>query len=364
MRSRVEFKDPKCPFCYHKIEQPKELKERKPVEFPLGVCGHCGVVYVYDVTGHNMGSAFIEALLFACNYDDSLAFSLSYGEDYADAVIGQYDIITHKIISEKTYEDRYIRGVLLFVKLIQEFQEVAGEKVKKRIGTAMPVSEKKRLRSEKFSREKVQGYVSENNLEELIALAEEDSRVLSELQRMLYTPDEGSRWRIIEILGQVCGKVGQKRPDVVSKFLSRLLESAKYPGASAWGALEAGGTIISNNPDLFGEYSEAILSFLKDKNFWTEATWAIGRIAAAKPKLVKYAFKALRSFLDEQEPALRGYAAWALGNLGYDDVIEDLKKLETDDEKLSIFRNSELGETTVAQLSKEAMEKLSKPKQT
>ncbi|MDP2755287.1 MAG: hypothetical protein Q8P40_12990 [Nitrospirota bacterium] len=364
MRSRVELKEPRCPFCYHKIEQPKELKERKPVEFPLGVCEHCGAVYVFDATGHNMGSAFIEALLFACNYDDSLAFSLSYGEDYMDAVIGPYDIITHKILSEKTYEDRYIRGVLIFVKLIQEFQEVAGEKVKKRIGTALPVSEKKRLRSEKFSREKVQGYVSENNLEELIALAEEDSRVLSELQRMLYTPDENSRWRIIEILGQICGKVGEKRPDAVSKFLSRLLESVKYPGASAWGALEAGGTIVSTNPDLFGEYSEAVLSFLKDKNYWKEATWAIGRIAAAKPKLVKYAFKALRSFLDEQEPALRGYAAWALGNLGYDDVIEDLKKLETDDEKLSIFRNSELGETTVAQLSKEAMEKLSKPKQT
>jgi hypothetical protein len=364
MRSSVELKDPKCPFCYHKIEQPKELRERKIVEFPIGVCKNCGAVYAYDVTGHNMGAAFIEALLFACNDDDYLAFSLSYGEDYVDAVIGPYDIITNKILSEKKYEDRYIRGVLLFVKLIQEFQEVAGEKVKKRIETALPVSEKKKMRSEKFSREKVQGYVSDNNIAELIALAEEDSRVLSELQRMLYTPDENSRWRIIEIFGQVCGKVGKKRPDVVSKFLSRLLESAKYPGASAWGALEAGGTIISTNPDLFGEYGEAVLSFLTDKNYWKEATWAIGRIAAAKPKLVKYAFKALRSFLDEQEPALRGYAAWALGNLGYDDVIEDLKKLETDDEKLSIFRNSELGETTVAQLSKEAMEKLSKPKQT
>jgi len=362
MRSRVELKDPKCPFCHHKIEQPKELKERKPVEFPLGVCEHCGAVYVFDATGHNMGSAFIEALLFACNYDDSLAFSLSYGEDYADAVIGQYDIIMHKILSEKIYEDRYIRGVLIFVKLIQEFQEVAGEKVKKRIGTALSVSEKKRLRSENFSREKVQCYVSDNNLEELIALAEEDSRVLSELQRMLYTPDENSRWRIIEILGQVCGKVGEKRPDVVSKFLSRLLESVKYPGASAWGALEAGGTIINTNPDLFGEYSEAVLSFLIDKNYWKEATWAIGRIAAVEPKLVKYAFKALRSFLDEQEPALRGYAAWALGNLGYDEVIEELKKLLTDDEKLLIFRDAELKETTVAQLAREAIENLSKPK--
>ena len=59
--------EPRCPFCYHIIEQPKELQSRKIVEFPLGVCGYCGVVYVYDTTGHNMGAAFIEALLFACN---------------------------------------------------------------------------------------------------------------------------------------------------------------------------------------------------------------------------------------------------------------------------------------------------------
>ncbi len=358
MRSRVELKDPRCPFCYHKIEQPKELRERKPVEFPLGVCEHCGAVYVFDATGHNMGSAFIEALLFACNYDDSLAFSLSYGEDYVDAVIGPYDIITHKILSEKIYEDRYIRGVLIFVKLIQEFQEVAGEKVKKRIGTAMPVSEKKRLRSEKFSREKVQGYVSENNLEELIALAEEDSRVLSELQRMLYTPDEISRWRIIEILGQICGKVGEKRPDIVSKFLSRLLESAKYPGTSAWGALEAGGTIVSTNPDLFGEYSEAVLSFLKDKNYWKEATWAIGKIATVKPHLVRYAARTLSLFLEDPDPTLRGYAAWALGELGNNDVITTLKELETDENKISIFKEGTLQEATVSRLSKEALQKI------
>lgn len=358
MRSRIELKDPRCPFCYHKIEQPRELKERKPVEFPLGVCEHCGAVYVFDATGHNMGSAFIEALLFACNYDDSLAFSLSHGEDYVDAVIGPYDIITHKILSEIIYEDRYIRGVLLFIKLIQEFQEVAGEKIKKRIETALPVSEKKTLRSENFSRGKVQSYVFDNNLEELIALAEEDSRVLSELQRMLYTPDEGSRWRIIEILGQVCGKVGEKRPDIVSKFLSRLLESAKYPGTSAWGALEAGGTIISNNPDLFGEYSEAVLSFLTDKNYWKEATCAVGKIATVKPTLVRYAVRALKNFLEDADPALRGYAAWALGELRNNDAREELKKLETDENKISIFKEGKLQEVTVSQLAKEAIEKI------
>jgi HEAT repeat protein len=77
---------------------------------------------------------------------------------------------------------------------------------------------------------------------------------------------------------------------------------------------------------------------------------------------VRYAFKPLRSFLDEQDPALRGYAAWALGNLGYDEVIGELENLLSDDGKLLIFRNSELEETTVAELSKEAIGKLSKPR--
>jgi len=351
--------EPRCPFCYYKIEQPKELQSRKIIEFPLGRCEHCGVVYVYDATGHNMGAAFIEALLFACNDDDDLAFSLSYGEDYADAVVGNYDIITHTITPEKIYNDRYVRGALIFVKLVDQFMEVTEEKVKEKSKTMLPLT-RTRLRSEIFSKEIVRQYALENKREELIALAEEDTRVLNELQRMLYSPDESLRWQIIDILGEVSKKVSETRPDIVSKLLSKLLQNAAAPGASAWGALEAAGSIISANPALFGEFSPALLAFLQQKNLWKEVTWAIGKMAAAEPKLGKYAFKALRSFLNEQDPALRGYAAWALGNLGYDEVIGDLKNLLSDDEKLLIFRNSELEETTVATLSKEAIEKLTK----
>ena len=349
--------EPRCPFCYHEIEQPKELPSRKIVEFPLGLCKQCGAVYAYDITGHNMGAAFIEALLFACNEDDYLAFSLSHGEDYTDAVVGNYDIVTHTIVPEKIYNERYVRGALIFVKLFDQYQEATEQKVKEKSKTLLPIT-KTKLRSEKFSKEIVRQYALENKQEELIALAEEDSRVLNELQRMLYTPDELLRWRIIDILGEVCKKVAEIRPDLISKLLSNLLQSAASPGASAWGAIEAAGSIISTKPDLFGEFSPALLSFLHQKNIWKEVTWAIGKIAMVEPKLVKYAFKALCSFLDEQDPVLRGYAVWALGNIGFNDVIGELKKLETDDEKLRIFRNGELGEVTVALLAKEAIEKI------
>ena len=353
--------EPRCPFCYYKIEQPKELQSRKIVEFPVGVCEHCGVVYAYDATGHNMGAAFIEALLFSCNEDDYLAFSLSHGDDYTDAVVGNYDIITHTIVSDKIFNDRYVRGALIFVKLFGQFQEAMGAKVKEKFKYSLPIDKTKR-RSEKYSKEIVRQYALENKREELIALAEEDTRVMNELKRMLYTPDEALRYQIIDMLGEVGKKVGERRPDIISKLLSNLFQSAAAPGASAWGSLEAAASIVSTNPDMLGEFSPALLSFLQQQTLRKEVTWAIGKVAAVKPNLVKYAFRALCSFLADTDPTLRGYAAWALGNIGYNDVIEELKKLETDHEKLRIFKDGELKEVTVALLSKEALEKIGKPK--
>jgi hypothetical protein len=353
--------EPRCPFCYYRIEQPKELSSRKLVEFPIGLCEHCGAVYAYDATGHNMGSAFIEAILFACNDDDSLAFSLSYGDDYTDAIVGNYDIITHTIVPDKVYNDRYVRGALIFVKLFDQFREITEQQVREKSKKLLPIT-KTRLRSEKFSKELVRQYASENRREELIALTEEDTRVMNELKRMLFTTDESLRWQVIDMLGEVGKKVAEKRPDIISKLLSNLLQNAAAPGASAWGSLEAAGAIMSINPDLFGEFSPALLSFLKQQDLWKEVTWAIGRIASVEPKTVKYSFKALRSFLSEPDPVLRGLAVWALGNIGYDDVLNDLKQLETDDEKLLIFRDGRLEEATVALLSKEAIRKINKLK--
>jgi hypothetical protein len=350
--------EPRCPFCYYRIEQPKELPSRKVIEFPLGVCGRCGAVYAYDATGHNMGAAFVEASLFACNDDETLAFSLSYGDDYTDAVVGNYDIVTHTITPEKICNDRYVRGVLLFIRLIDHLHEATEQKVREKSKTLTPIK-RSTIRSERFSKEAVRRYALENRREELIALAGEDDRVLNELQRMLYTPDETLRWQIIDMLGDVSQKVSERRPDIVSKLLSRFLQNAASPGTSAWGALESVGVIISMDPGLFGEFSPTLLSFLHQRNLRKEVTWAIGKIAASDPQSVKYGFRTLRSFLGDEDPVLRGYAAWALGNLGYDDVIEDLRNLLPDDERLSIFRDSALEETTISHLAGEAIAKLS-----
>lgn len=353
----VSPEEPRCPFCYYAIEQPRELLRRKVIEFPMGACAHCGAVFAYDITGHNMGAAFIEALLFACNEDDYLAFSLSHGEDYNDAVVCNYDINTHTVLPEKAYNDRYVRGALVFVKLFDQFQEATGKKVKEKLKYTTPIAQTK-LHSENFSKEKVRQFISENNIKGLVSLAEEDSRVIKELQRMLYTPDEHQRWKIIDLLGEVSKRISEKRPDLISKLITNLLQSAAYPGASAWGAIEAIGSIISSNTGLFGEFTRPLLSFVAQENLRREVTWAIGKIATADPRLARLAFKGLSTFLDNSDPVLRGYAAWALGNIGFNDVIGTLQNLESDENKLAIWRDGDLQEVTVSQLAREAIRKI------
>ncbi len=357
---KILRENPRCPFCYFKIDQPKELMERKLVEFPVGVCNNCGAVFAYDATGHNRGAAFIEALLFACNYDNSLAFSLSYGEGYIDAVIEKYDAITHSVVSENFCDDRYVKGVLIFVKITDGVQEITNEKVKERLKYTLPLS-KVKMRSEKFSKEKVHEYVIQNNISDLISLAEEDSRVLNELQKMLSTPDKKLRWRIIEMIGGVSKKVGEIRPDLISKLLTKLLQIAVYPGSSAWGVLEAAGTIISNNPKLFGEYCQTLLAFLRQEKLQKEVIWAIGKIASVSPEVVKNSFRTLRALLKDPDPEIRGYSVWALGEIGFSDVLDDLKDLSEDQHLLSIFEEGELKSVTISHLAKEAIAKIKCP---
>jgi hypothetical protein len=348
---------PHCPFCYHIINPPKETKKRRPSQFALGICNNCGAVYAYDPTGHNRGAAFVEALLFACDYDEDLAFGLSAEEDYIDTCLEHYDTISHKVISKGIFEERQIRGVLIFVKLHEEIQEVTEPRIKERFKRTIPLYPPK-LRSKDFSKKKVRTYVIENKLDDLLALAQEDSRLISELQRMLYTGDERLRWQVIEILGVVSKKVAEKRPDMVSKLLYRLLYSSADSAASAWGALEAAGAIISNSPDLFGEFSKPLLQFLGNKTLSKEASWAIGKIASKKPDLVKYAFSLLCLSLKNEDPTLRGYAAWALGELGNQEAKQELKKVKTDNQHLFIYQQGQLKEKTVAQLAIEAIKKL------
>ncbi|MCL6500144.1 MAG: hypothetical protein K6U07_08995 [Firmicutes bacterium] len=130
---------PACPFCGQPVERPRELKTRRPGEMPVGSCP-CGAVYACDVTGHNLGAAFIEALVFGCNMDWDLAWSLLPGEDYLEKPVEGYDLESHLIVPGGSFQGRRVRGALYFVRLHRDIREATGEGVQKSLAQAAPAA--------------------------------------------------------------------------------------------------------------------------------------------------------------------------------------------------------------------------------
>ena len=148
---REIIKRPTCPFCGILIERPKELSTRMPGEMPVGSCS-CGAVYACDETGHNLGSAMLEALVFGCDLDSDLAWGLLPEEDYREEIVEHYDYVKHLIVPGGFHEGRRISGALFFIRLHEDVQEVTSEGVQKRLDKATAVQEKglcqkKRLRN-------------------------------------------------------------------------------------------------------------------------------------------------------------------------------------------------------------------------
>ena len=63
-----------CPFCENLLSKPIALRSGA-LDITAGIC-KCRAVYVLDRSGHNLGEAFMDALVFACNGDYDKALSL------------------------------------------------------------------------------------------------------------------------------------------------------------------------------------------------------------------------------------------------------------------------------------------------
>jgi hypothetical protein len=353
-------KRPTCPFCGMPIERPRELSTRRPVEMPVGSCS-CGAVYACDETGHNLGTAMIEALVFGCNMDWDLAWNLLPGEDYREEIVTQYDYLNHLIVPGGFLESRHISGALFFIRLHEDVQEVTSEGVRKRVEKATPASPQpapKHSSKKSLSKKEVEELVSEFHLDPILDSAREDKRIIGHLQRLLYSGDDLLRQRAAEALGRVCAVISEADPGAVSRLLQRLFTSIMDTAASAWGGVEAIGEIISRKTEFFAGYLPQLYQFLDDERLRAQALYAIGKIARSRPDLFPKVPTYFIPLLRDTDPSVRGYTAWLLGNLGAHEVKQDLEKLRDDTSGIALYENGELVKKTVGQAASEALEKL------
>ena len=361
---REVFKRPACPFCGLLVEPPRELTTRRQGEMPVGSCS-CGAVYACDESGRNVGSAQIEALVFGCNMDWDLAWSLLPEEDYRLQIVDCYDYQTHLIVPGGFYQSRRIAGVLVFVRLHDEVLEVTAEGVQKRLQRAEAIVESTPKRAQgpagktsSLSKKDVEGHVLARRMDSLVEAASTDRKLLRTLQRLLYTGDDTLRRRAAEALGRVSSAVGETKPGAVSKLLQELLYAITDTAASSWGAFEAIGEIIRHKPELYAGYIPQLFHFLGDTTRRAATLEALATVAQVRPDLLRKHTYHFLTFLSDSEPAVRGQTVRLLGYLEAAEMRQDLEKLRQDVHELRVYREGDIVRLSVGQLALETLDRL------
>lgn len=338
---------PLCPFCGMLVQKPEEVPSR---EMPVGVCS-CGAVYACDVTGHNLGSAMIQALVHACTGDWDCAWDLTPDEDYLDKQLKNYDLETHHVIHAGVYEGRRISGVLYFIRLNKPVDAKAlpakpGAPVSPKPGA---VGSKTLRRTD--SKQAVEDLITNYDLESLLELAVQDKRILRDVKRVLYSAEKLLRWRAADALGKICGVIAQKDPGTISKLLQGLFTSVSDTAASSWGSVDAIGEIIGALPDHFSGFLPQLVQISRDPALLPEVLRAMAKIGETRPDLLRRFSYPMIPLLRSPDSEVRGYAAILLGHLKSREAKEDLTRLLGDTAPIEIYRAGQIEKTTIGQLA-------------
>ena len=337
---------------------------------PLGQCSSCGAVYAYDVTGHNLGAAFVEALVFACNNDWSLAWQLLPEEDYQQAVVEKYDLETHRIFPSGIFEGRKIRGALYFVRLQPDVQEVTQEGIKEKLQLAKPLTRTTAAKTTTTTAEntfkgavnkkEVETLVKEYRLDLLLQAAAHDKKVLWYLNRLLCAGDELVRLRAAEAMGKVSRVVLATDPKTVVAVFQGLLKPFNDSSASVWGSIDAIGELIANAPDLFAGYLSRLIPLMNDETLRPKVVRALGRVAQVRPATIRQRLILLPflSCLKDPNPETRGYAVWLLGNLKMPELREAIANVPGQDTEINFYAEGKFIRKTIGNLVTEALAKI------
>lgn len=343
---------PTCPFCGVMIEKPRELATRIPSEMPMGACS-CGAAYACDVTGHNLGTAMIEALVFACNDDWDLAWTLLPEKDYLEEQVADYDLETHMIIHGGVHQGRRISGTLYFIRLVKDMHEVTEKTLPPFTGVPLGTGTRK-----PFTKDEVEASIRDYRLEPLLEAAKQDKKLIWHLKRLLYSGDELTRWKAADALGKIAGLISDRDPGAISKLLQGLFTSVADTAASSWGALDAIGEIISNRPEQFSGYVRQLYQFASDRALLAEVLRALANITGTMPELAqKEAFRFV-PLLRDPDPRIRGYAALLLGNARANEARPALEELLNDPETIEIYHGGKLKSKSIGELASAAFGKL------
>ncbi len=201
--------------------------------------------------------------------------------------------------------------------------------------------------------------LKEKKYDELIKESSNVRKVLTMLISMTYDKDSVISWRAIEAIGLITARISVTDPDLVKSTAGRFTWMMRdESGGICWSAPEILGEIVRNNPVLCADIATVVVSFHDELMFTAGVMRAAGRMGKTHVEMVDYAGPIIVSYLNSPDRLIRGYAAWAAGELGIARASDRLEDLRSDTEVIPFYEEEDLKKKTIGEFAKAALAKL------
>jgi len=203
----------------------------------------------------------------------------------------------------------------------------------------------------------------ETRLPELEVYPEE--KVMGPLFSALCNSDPLIKWHAVTAFGLVVPSLAQKNMErarvVMRRFIWNLNDES---GGIGWGAPEAMGEIMANDPRLAKEFHPVLIHYIFDRegkpdNFLEHmplrrgAYWGIGRLLQCRPDLTPKALPLLVKQLDQEEdPEIIGLAVLALKYTRDLNAQAAMTPFKNDTRVIQIYRDRKLQDSTIGELTR------------
>ncbi|HAY22224.1 DVU0298 family protein [Desulfobacca acetoxidans] len=207
----------------------------------------------------------------------------------------------------------------------------------------------------KSKRDQITHLLRVSDFQALANLAGRGGGVVTTLVQMLYQPDDLLHWRATEALGFIA----QAHPKRIEKIIGRLLWSLNEDsGSFGWGAAAVLGEIGRNNIKLVEEIILMLFNCLEEEFSREGMLWGLGRLGQVHPQVVRQAAPRIQACLADSNPQVITHAVWCLGIIGVQEASSDIRRLVDNPQPVRLYEDGVLRDTTVGQISAEALERL------
>ena len=185
-------------------------------------------------------------------------------------------------------------------------------------------------------------------------------RTLSTLITCTYSEDPLVCWRAIDAVGRIAERYCSARPSSFRKYLRRLFWTMSgEAGIVSPHAPELIGEIVRSDMKEFAEFIPLTVSLMKLEPedlppFLPGILHALWRIGQAAPAALEDAFRDIEASLGSKDPQARAMAIRCLSLPAFSQSLTGHPELAGDKEKIRIYSEEKLRETSIARLYREA----------